>query len=97
MADAKDFVPTIQPFMGENFPAWKFQMAMIFGSRDLLGIVNGTEKKPAGTATDDAVIAWTKRDMIASTMLVQTIDQEIIKALVGYTTSAEIWSHLSTL
>jgi hypothetical protein len=72
-------------------------MTMIFGSRDLLGIVNGTKKKPVGATTDDVVAARTKWDMIASTMLVQTIDQEIIKALVGCTTSAEIWSHLSTL
>jgi hypothetical protein len=72
-------------------------MTMILGGRDLLTIVNGTEKKPAGAAADDAVIAWMKRDMAASAILVQTIDQEILKTLVGCTTSAEIWSHLSTL
>ena len=75
-------------------------MTMILRSRDLFGIVDRTEKKPAGASTDNVVAAQTKVtnwDMIASTMLVQTIDQEIIKALIGCTTSAEIWSHLNTL
>lgn len=97
MVDAKDFVPMIQRIIRENFPAWKFQMTMIFKSHDLLGIVNGTEKKPARATTNDVVAAWTKWDMTASTMFVQTIDQEIIKALIRCTKSAKIWSHLSTL
>jgi hypothetical protein len=74
MIDTKEFTPMIQRFSGNNFPVWKFQMTLIFGSRDLLKIVDGTEKKPAGAAIDDNVIAWIKRDMAASSILVQTID-----------------------
>ena len=97
MTDTKDFLPMVQRFNGENFSVWKFQMTMIFGSRDLLIIVDGTEKCPSGEATDVAAAAWTKRDMTTSTILVQTINQDIIKTLVGCKTSAEIWSTLNTL
>jgi hypothetical protein len=79
MADAKDFFPMVQCFIGENFSVWKFQMSLIFSSHDLL------------------VAAWIKRDMTASTILVHKIDQDIIKTLVGCTTSAEIWSNLNML
>jgi hypothetical protein len=51
-------------------------------------IVNGTKKKPDGADTDAAVAAWIKRDMSASTILIQTINQEIIKTLIGCKTSA---------
>jgi hypothetical protein len=87
----------IQCFTGENFLVWKFQMTLIFGSRDLLTIVNGTKKRPDGADTDAAIAARIKRDMSASTILVQTIDREIIKTLVGCETSTEIWSNLRTL
>jgi hypothetical protein len=97
MTDAKEFLPIVQRFTSENFPVWKFQMTLIFGSRNLRTIVNGTEKKPASEATDAVVSAWTKHDMFASTILVQTIDHEIIKTLVGCKTSTEIWSNLCTL
>jgi hypothetical protein len=69
-------------------------MTLIFGSRSLLNIVNGIEKKPVGEETSEAVATWIKRDMAASTLLVQTIDQEIIKTLVGCKNSAEIWNNL---
>jgi hypothetical protein len=72
-------------------------MTLIFGSHDLLTIVDDTKKRPAGAVTDAPVAAWTKRDMTASIILVQMIDQDIIKTLVGCKTSAEIWSHLNTL
>jgi hypothetical protein len=97
MTDTKVFIPMIQCFSGDNFLVWKFQIPLVFGSQDLLKIINGIEKKPVGAATDDNIIAWIKWDMAASSILEQTIDQEILKTLVGCTTSAEIWSSLSTL
>jgi hypothetical protein len=47
---------------------------LIFRSRNLLTIVDGTKKRLGGEATNDAVAAWIKRNMTASTILVQTID-----------------------
>jgi len=97
MTESKEFVPMIQRFNGENFPVWKFQMTLIFGSRDLTAIIDGTEKRPNGDNSNDAVAAWIKRDMSASSILAQTIEQEILKTLVGCKTTAEIWSTLNTL
>ena len=72
-------------------------MILIFGSRDLLTIVDGIEKRPASEATDTAVVAWVKCDMTTSTILVQAINHEILKTLVACKTSVKIWSHLSML
>jgi transposase InsO family protein len=97
MAEVKDYVPIIQRFAGENFSVWKFQMTLILNSRELMSIVDGSEKKPAGEATDPLVIAWTKKNTAASSLLVQTIDQEILKTLVACTIATEMWSNLSTM
>jgi hypothetical protein len=95
MADAKDYVPIIQCFTGENFLVWKFQMTLILNSRGLMSIVDGSEKKPTGEATDPLVVAWTKKNTSASSLLVQTIDQEILKTLIACTIAAEMWSTLT--
>jgi hypothetical protein len=49
-------------------------MALIFESRDLLTIVDGTEKRPKGEVANVAVVAQIKCDMTASILLVHTID-----------------------
>jgi hypothetical protein len=72
-------------------------MTLIINSCELMPIVDGTEKRPAGAATDPLVMAWLKKDTTASSLLVQTIDQENLKTLVACTTAVEIWSTLSTM
>jgi len=54
MADAKDFLPMVR-LNGDNFAVWKFQIRLIFGSRDLLIVVNRTEKRPDGEAVDATI------------------------------------------
>ena len=97
MVDTKDYVSIIQRFAGENFSVWKFQMTLILNSHDLMSIVNGSEKKPTIAATDPLVVAWAKKDMSTSNLLVQAVDQEILKTLVACTIAAEIWSTLNTM
>jgi hypothetical protein len=72
-------------------------MTLILRARDYLSICDGTKKRLDGAATDPLVAAWIKKDIAAAGLLVQTIDHDILKALVTCTTAAEIWSGINIM
>jgi Domain of unknown function (DUF4219) len=48
-----------------NYDDWKYQMEAYLTTKDLWDIVDGTEEKPAGSASSKAVKAWIKRQRLA--------------------------------
>lgn len=68
-------------------------MAFIFQSRDLFGIVTGTEKKlDSMSVTEQA--AWNKKDKTAAVAILSSIDKFHKQEVIHCETSADMWKQL---
>ena len=86
----------IQAFNGDNYQIWSFQMRALFLGKDLMGVVDGSEPKPAATDAM-ALAAWVKKDSQGYFLLSQALDLKRLELVMSCTTSNEIWEILKTL
>lgn len=61
---------------GTNYRTWKFQINAILRSQDLLGIVNGTNAKPAEMAAEKDKKEWQQKDGKAMAILFASVNAE---------------------
>jgi len=84
---------SIKKFTRSNFQIWKFQMTIIFPSKELLNIIEGTKMIED---IDDQKI-WKKLDNQAMTLIISAIDEKSMANLLNYKTSTTMWQRLSMM
>jgi len=95
MTEEKDFgIATVKRFDGESFHLWKFQMQMLLELKGLLGVVNGSEEKPA---SGSALTEWTKKDVKAKSFIAISMEMSQVQHIVNCKTSNEMWTQLEAL
>jgi Domain of unknown function (DUF4219) len=57
-----------------NYVDWKYQMEAYLTTKYLWDIVNGTEEKPAGSASMKAVKAWIKWQRLARAEIILRVE-----------------------
>lgn len=91
----------------ENWAVWKFQLRIIFVSKGIYGIVQGSEKKPtAPTAADitknenaqatfeKQVAVWIKNDGIAQKYIVTSIENTPMLHIINCSSAQKMWEKL---
>lgn len=61
---------------GSNYRVWKFQINAILRSQDLLGVVDGSNAKPAETAAEKDKKEWQQKDGKAMAILFASVNSE---------------------
>ncbi len=84
---------SIKKFTRNNFHIWKFQMMIIFRSKELLDIVEGT--KMIEDVYDQRI--WRKHDNEAMMIIINAIDEKAMASLLKCKTFATMWQRLSTM
>ncbi|KAJ8522799.1 hypothetical protein ONZ45_g628 [Pleurotus djamor] len=83
----------IDPLKGaENYSVWKIKMTDILTDLDLIGYVDGSEKKPDNDAPDLDKTAWSKKDKQALCTIRLRIADKLLVFAAGAKTSAEAWN-----
>jgi hypothetical protein len=84
---------SIKKFTRSNFHIWKFQMMIIFQSKELLDIVKGT--KMIEDAYDQRI--WRKHDNDAMMLTINAIDKKAMASFLKCKTFATMWQRLSIM
>ena len=80
----------------ETYSIWYFQIQILFKARDLIGIVDGTEKlEDATTAATQK--DWNSRDAKAQHYIVSTLDKSVIPHIITCTTSKQMFDSLKII
>jgi hypothetical protein len=82
---------SIKKFTRSNFHIWKFQMMIIFQSKELLDIVKGT--KMIEDAYDQRI--WRKHDNDAVMLIINAIDKKAMASFLKCKTFVAMWQRLS--
>jgi isopropylmalate/homocitrate/citramalate synthase len=94
----------IKMFDGHGFSIWKYHMEIIFKAKDVLHVVNGTEKRP--TAAEPAaptelekerISAWQKKNSEARMLISKLITLKILNKIARCQTAYDMWKKLSAL
>ena len=86
---------------GTNFQTWKYWISTVFRLRGLMGIVDGTIKRPilvqlADKSTNQSDINdWDRRDMEAQAQLTLTLKDEPLSGVLHATLAADVWDKLN--
>jgi hypothetical protein len=83
----------IEKLTRENFGDWKFQMSVMFRTRKLLNIVDGSV--PMELYGDDE--DWLDKDAQCQSIIVSAVDNKLIRRLMTCKTSSQMWRRLSTV
>jgi hypothetical protein len=81
---------SIKKFTRNNFHIWKFQVMIIFRSKELLDIVEGT--KMIEDVYDQRI--WRKHDNEAMMLIINAIDEKVMASLLKCKTFATMWERL---
>jgi Lhr-like helicase len=84
---------SIKKFTRSNFQIWKFQMMIIFQSKELLDIVEGT--KMIENVDDQRI--WRKHDNHAITLIIIAIAEKSMASLLKCRASTAMWQRLFTV
>ena len=103
MAEAKVSLKP-EKFNGQNWVFWREKVLSIFMLDDVIGIVDGTEKKPdpvratsAGSTTimnADAITKWTKKNNKALATIKLSLEDSVLILVLGCDTAYEAWQNL---
>lgn len=85
---------TVEKYDGSNFELWKMHMMYVFQSRDLYGIVAGTETK-ANCTTDEQQARWERRDKHAIVAILAAIIAKYRHEVINCSTSHAMWTQLA--
>lgn len=80
----------VRVFTLENFPLWKYHMFMIFGTKDVEGIVLETKLKDE--ARDKT--RWDKRDLLTRLCIFSTMGDKQMWGLIMCKTTTKMWAKL---
>jgi hypothetical protein len=70
-------------------------MQVVFLGKELMGIVDGSEVKPAAASPEQ--LAWTKRDNHGISLLCQALDKKYLQHIISCTTSNAIRAKLKLI
>ncbi|KAL3699065.1 hypothetical protein R1sor_017087 [Riccia sorocarpa] len=90
---ARDSVSISRLTAGGDFQLWKFQMEILFGAKDLMKIVNGSETIEAANNVDE----WKKQNETARMYICSAVEENVLRKLINCKTAVEIWSRLSSI
>ena len=86
---------------GTNFQTWKYWISTVLRLRGLIGIVDGTIKRPilaqlANKSTNQSDINdWDRCDMEAQAQLTLTLKDEPLSGVLHVTSAADVWDKLN--
>jgi len=86
---------SIAKLTGDNFRVWKVRMQCLFTTHNIMGIVDGTTRRPLTDA--DKQQLWDQGNNEALTSLYLCMSDEEVEAISGCRTAAEIWRKLNTM
>ena len=92
--DANAELRNVKLYNGQNFHLWKFQLRAILLGQDLMGIVDGSVKKPTEA---DKQAEWIRKDNQCISLLCKAVDESILEILMNCGTSHAIWEKLKLL
>lgn len=96
MPDIKEEVEGIQVLQdAATFAMWNMEVRILFGAKDLLGMVDGTEVL-AETADEKTKKLWTSKDYKAQHYILRTIDKKIKTRILTCKTAREMYDKLAT-
>lgn len=101
-SDVHSLLSIITMRLGErNFIKWSFQFQSTLAGNGLFGFYDGTEIPPPryvfttdGTITAEetaAYKAWKQTDMALLSLLMATLDEDIVDVIIGCSTSRQAW------
>ncbi|XP_004300970.1 PREDICTED: uncharacterized protein LOC101292509 [Fragaria vesca subsp. vesca] len=101
-SDVHSLLSIITMRLGErNFIKWSFQFQSTLAGNGLFGFYDGSEVAPpryalttdAGVTNEEttAYKAWKQTDMALLSLLMATLDEDIVNVIIGYKTSRQAW------
>lgn len=82
-----------------NYLLWRTQFLPLLKGYELEGFVDGSNKCPAETLTNNTInpeyIAWNKQDQILLGWLLSSLTESALAHVVGLQTSQAVWEALS--
>ena len=101
-SDVHSLLSIITMHLGErNFIKWSFQFRSTLGGNGLFGYFDGSEVAPPryvltsnGDATNEesaAYKAWKQTDMALLSLLMATLDEDVVDVIIGCSTSRQAW------
>lgn len=86
---------SIEKLDGDNYRMWRRVLMCLFNSHEIMGIVDGTEARPA--AAGDGQKKWDKGNNDAITTMMLSMSRTEVDSVSGCDTAAEIWTKLETM
>ena len=81
----------VKMFTGRDFHLWKFQFLTYAESHDVKDYYEGTIEKPID---DQELKVWKKRDSVARTILLTSMDYSTMQLITTCSTAKEMWDKL---
>lgn len=81
-------------FNGEDFAVWRFQIESYLAVHELLGVVDGTTKRPLEA---NAQSEWDKLDRKARLIIGSALETNVVRQIMNLKTANEMWVRLSSL
>lgn len=94
MSNSENISKTIA-LNGRNWQAWRFQTTIVLRSKKLLGIVTGTEVRPAEAGKTQEI--WDERENKAQEVIVTRVEETVMTYLISCSSSRQMWQKLCTL
>ena len=78
-------------FTGKNYSTWEFQFCIFVMGKDLRGPIDGSDPTP----TEPTKLAqWQVKDARVTTMILASVDQQIVFNLRPYKIAKDMWEYL---
>ena len=76
-----------------SFPLWDLEVNIFCGSKQLCGVVDGTEPKPAET-DENKLSKWLQKDATAKLILLRTVENSVKTHLLTCSTAAAMYKSI---
>ena len=82
-------VETTIKLCANNYLHWKLSVRAVLQSKNLLCFIDGTNLLPASSG--DEMAAWLKKDAVAQTIIINSIDTEHVNLIINATSALEMY------
>jgi len=91
----------------QNYSLWKTQFESFLSGQNLLGFVNGSLKPPLATTPFNNIDGlttevpnpeyhtWNRSDQVVRAWLLGSLNEDIMREVVNYATSYQVWNALA--
>lgn len=90
----KTLTSGIKKFDGTEFEVWSFLMEGVLDSKGLWYVMDQMKSE---LTTDDAKTKWDKADRSARTMIMLSLEHDMVKAVMTCATARQMWNKLKTI